>query len=151
MKLEVWHYWLFSLDHLLTIFCKYITIPVYQFISFHFSSLYEEITSMCMYLWLSILITSSVKAETLITLMQSGKELLSPFNTNALWMAFTADLQNAELKHVRTADTVLIEKRSNLYRVTYVAAESLSNCLHAGLFIVLKSEPIVLVSDPYLG
>lgn len=104
-----------------------------------------------MYLWLSILITSSVKAETLITLMQSGKELLSPFNTNALWMAFTADLQNAELKHVRTADTVLIEKRSNLYRVTYVTAESLSNCLHAGLFIVLKSEPIVLVSDPYLG
>lgn len=103
-----------------------------------------------MYLWLSILTTSSAKAETLITLMQSGKELLSPFNTNALLMAFAADLQNAELKHMRTADTVLIEKRSNLYRVTYVTAESLSNCLHAGLFIVLKSEPIVLVSDPYL-
>lgn len=105
---------------------------------------------MCMYLWLSILTTSSAKAETLITLMQSGKELLSPFNTNALLMAFAADLQNAELKHMRTADTVLIEKRSNLYRVTYVTAESLSNCLHAGLFIVLRSEPIVLVSDPYL-
>lgn len=82
--------------------------------------------------------------------MQSGKELLSPFNINALLMAFTADLQNAELKHMRTADTMLIDKRSNLYRGTYVTAGSLSNCLHAGLFIVLKSEPIVLVSDPYL-
>lgn len=48
-----------------------------------------------------------------------------------------------------TAETMLMYKRSNLYRVTYVTAESLSNCLHAGLFIVLKSEPIVLVSDPY--
>lgn len=82
--------------------------------------------------------------------MQSGKELLSPFNINALLLAFTADLQNAELKHMGTADAVLIDKRSNLYRVTYVTAESLSNCLHAGLFIVLKSEPRVLVSDPYL-
>lgn len=103
-----------------------------------------------MYLWWSILTTSSAKAEVLITLMQSGKELLSPFNINALLMAFTADLQNAKLKHMRTADTMLIDKRSNLYRVTHVTAESLSNCLHAGLFIVLKSEPIVLVSDPYL-
>lgn len=85
-----------------------------------------------------------------MTLMQSGKELLNPFNTNALLMAFTADLQNAELKHMRTADTMLIDNRSNLYRVTYVTAESLSNCLHAWLFIVLKSQPRVLASDPYL-
>lgn len=56
--------------------------------------------------------------------MQSGKELLSPFNINALLLAFTADLQNAELKHMGTADAVLIDKRSNLYRVTYVTAES---------------------------
>lgn len=82
--------------------------------------------------------------------MHSEKELLRPFYINALLMAFTADLQNAELKQMRTADTTLIDKRSNLYRVTYVNAESLSNCLHAGFYIALKSEPIVLVSDPYL-
>lgn len=66
-----------------------------------------------------------------MTLMQSGKELLNPFNTNALLMAFTADLPNAELKHMRTADIMLIDKRSDIYRVMYVTAESLSNCLHA--------------------
>jgi len=85
-----------------------------------------------------------------MTLMQLGKELLDPFSTNALLMAFTADLPNAELKHTRTADIMLIDKRSNIYRVTYVTAESLSNCLHAWLFIVLKSELRVLVSDPHL-
>lgn len=85
-----------------------------------------------------------------MTLMQSGKELLNPFNTNDLLMAFTADLPNAELKHMRTADITLIDKRSSIYRVTYATAESLSNCLHAWLFIVSKSEPRVLVSDPYL-
>lgn len=101
-------------------------------------------------MWLAILTTTFTKGETLMTLMQSRKGLLNPFNTNALLMAFTADLQNAELKHMRTADTMLIDKRSNLYRVMYVTAESLSNCLHTWLFIVLKSEQRVLVSDPYL-
>lgn len=99
---------------------------------------------------LAILTTASTKAETLMALMQSGKELLKPFNTNALLMAFTADLPNAELKCVRTVDILLIDKRSNIYRVTYVTAESLSSCLHAWLFTVLKSEPRVFVSDPYL-
>lgn len=44
-----------------------------------------------------------------MTLMQSGKKLLNPFNANALLMFFTADLQNAELKHMRIADIMLID------------------------------------------
>lgn len=46
----------------------------------------------------SILTTASTKAETLMTLMESGKELLNPFNTNALLMTSAVDLQKSELK-----------------------------------------------------
>lgn len=56
-----------------------------------------------------------------MTLMQSGKKLLNPFNANALLMVFTADLQNAELKHMRTADIMLtdIEVKSLRGHVCY--------------------------------
>lgn len=37
-----------------------------------------------------------------------------------------------------------------IHRGMYVIAESLSNCLHAWLFMVLNSEARALVSGPYL-
>lgn len=74
-------------------------IPIYKCISFPFRNLYEKIIFIaCICVGVSILTTASTKAETLITLMESGKELLNPFNTNAFLMTSAVDLQKSELK-----------------------------------------------------